>query len=254
MRTKNQNHQKIITGALPIAVVLFAWGCNSGGKPADTPKDTVIVQVPKTDTVAPDPSAPFYGTWEREENGVYSTETFSKTTKDGEKYKGTISEQNLVIADYTIHGNSIEIAYNNSAKHGAHTLKYDFSINDGGNTINLQSTPPIVYHKGSHNTSLQDEAYMFVTSGGAGTWANTDNPKLGLDFADVTKSDQGWSGTYKKWDNGTVAESGEFSIPRQGSITMKPVGVAAKTYVYKFKNNNAILELTRDNISELYRR
>jgi hypothetical protein len=245
MNPKNQNNVRIISYMFPI-IVLLVLSCNSSNqnKPADTPKDTTA-----TATVpAPDPAAPFYGTWDREQNGNYQLETFSKATKTGEKYTGTITHSsNLVLANYTVDQNSIEIAYKTGS-----TYKFEFNVSNGGNTITLAATPPIVYTKGSNHTIIQDEALSFGNS----IWTNQQNIDA-LGFGSIHKSDQGgWSGECGKLDTATrtMLQAVEFSITKAGSLTIKYIGKSPETYAYTFKNNKTQLELTRNNISEIYTR
>jgi len=250
MKAKNKKNRKVIFGMIAVLACLLVLGCNNDKSQnnAAPPKDTTAA-VPAPASTGPDLSTIFYGTWEREENGQYTSETFSKASKKDDKYVGTVSNTNLVLADYTLHDNTIEIKYNPSYYSGA-TFKFEYTVSNGGEMITLNSKPPIVYKKGASNTSLQDEANIFASK----TWASAKDPNIGWDFLDVSKSDLGWSGTYKKWNSGAVTENGEFTISRAGSITIKPSGVAPKTYEYKLKNNNTMLELSRDGISEVWNR
>jgi len=250
MKATNKTIKRQIPSLLGLLALLLVLGCNSNkSKGNEAPAKDTTAPAPPPASTAPDLSTIFYGTWEREENGQYTSETFSKASKKDDKYVGTVSNTNLVLADYTLHDNTIEIKYNPSYYSGA-TFKFEYTVSNGGEMITLNSKPPIVYKKGASNTSLQDEANIFAGK----TWQSAKDPNIGWDFLDVSKSDLGWSGTYKKWNTGAVTETGEFTISRAGSITIKPTGVAPKTYEYKLKNNNTMLELTRDGVSEVWNR
>ena len=267
MNTKNNRNETMITGLLSvIALAAAVLGCSlptanpttNTAAPANTATTANSAAPANTSSnsskaTADNPATPFYGTWEGEFPGQpVSSLTFEKATDDKNgKYKGDITEGNIVAGNYTV-GDDNKVSVYYKATDETYYLPYKFS--DGGKTLTLQAKPPIEFTKGTSNTAIQDDVNALEGSNLSvnKSWIQGINRDMLLTFANASKSDEGWNGQYAKYDStqGKDVDAGTYKITEAGKITFIPESGGSNSYTYEIDGNT--LYLTRKGVKEVY--
>ena len=257
MNTKNNRNEKIITSLLSvIALAVAVVGCsvNKSEPTANTAAPATTATTANTPAsantaTAENPAMVFYGAWEKKEadGQPFRYEKFGEASKQDNKYVGKVTDQrNVVVANYTVFNDkTVEIAYLPEYYEGT-TYTYGYKFSDGGNKLTLDANPPIVYTKGTANTSIQKDA-TFLASG---TWRSAKDPSRELSFTDPKQNDKGWGGNFVFMDNGTTGDVGTFTMTEAGKMTLMDFSSGgSKTYTYKIRGDN-LFDFTRDSTGD----
>jgi hypothetical protein len=191
--------------------------------PSPTQEKTVASPTPTPKNLA----EAFYGEWEREDNGKFTTVKFSSATQKGDDFVGTMIDVNTKknTANYTVQPNNnvtLTILPGNPNAGESYTVEYE--VSDDGNSITLKRDPPQVFKKGTSSADILKDVTTISTlpdwkpDAQARSYFEVPPAITLLHFGKAIKYDEGYTGDITGYD-GAVQTLGKYTITSKGKIT-----------------------------------